>query len=94
MESSHGNKYVVAGRIVHRPQIVEWHFFDPRHIEVDEPVLDVQGRVHSKRQLLQVLREPNTPAQLGIPASPLAGRYHPHQMTELTGRFKRRRFVE
>lgn len=50
---------------MHRTHIVEGHFVDPRHIELDEPVSDVQGRV-------QVTVRPITQPAPGSPAAVLA----------------------
>ena len=57
---------------MHRTHIVEGHFIDPRHIELDEPVSDVQGRV-------QVTVRPITQPTPGSPAAVLAAmRALPH----------------
>jgi hypothetical protein len=57
---------------MHRTRIVEGHFVDPRRIELDEPVSDVQGRV-------QVTVRPITQAAPGSPEAVLAAmRAEPH----------------
>lgn len=57
---------------MHRTRIVEGHFVDPRHIELDESVSDVQGRV-------QVTVRPITQPALGSPEAVLAAmRAEPH----------------
>lgn len=57
---------------MHRTRIVEGHFVDPRHIEIDEPVSGVHGRV-------QVTVRPITQPTPGSPAAVLAAmRAEPH----------------
>lgn len=57
---------------MHRTHIVEGRFVDPRHIELDEPVSDVQGRV-------EVTVRPITQPAPGSPRAVLAAmRALPH----------------
>lgn len=57
---------------MHRTRIVEGHLVDPRHIELDEPVSDLQGRV-------QVTVRPITQPAPGTPEAVLAAmRAEPH----------------
>lgn len=57
---------------MHRTCIVEGHLVDPRHIELDEPVSDVRGRV-------QVTVRPITQPAPGSPEAVLAAmRAEPH----------------
>ena len=47
---------------MHRTHIVEGHFVDPRHIELDEPLSDVQGRVQVT--VRAITNQPRDPPRL------------------------------